>query len=229
MPLLLNQLNMLVSELWDSNHIKYIGLQHSHNEKAMSLYAEKAKDMLLEADILIATHAPARMLVVFKMWLCETMPMPILTDKVFAAAVQRLGYLKPATREVTLWIELLNPYVISLQVNSQKDVSAGMLKCLGARQYGILGSQQEKTGAKFLWTYFESTALVNKWTKDNLSKRWNSDSKATGEVFVFKSHYNLECADEDHILLLFYTGNVTLYPTFCLYPPCQSDRSKAIS
>ncbi len=36
-------------------------------------------------------------------------------------------------------------------------------------------------------------ALVNKWTKDNLSKRWDlrhSESKASGEVFVLKSHYN---------------------------------------
>ncbi len=119
-PALLNQLDMLVSELWDGGSIEYIGLAHPHHTKAMSLYAEKAvslvktyfqdllstqKDMLSEADRLVATHAPARMLVAFKTRLCETVPMPILTDKVFAAVVRRLGYLEPATREVSdLWM-----------------------------------------------------------------------------------------------------------------------------
>ncbi len=60
--------------------------------------------------------------------------------------------------QVALWIEPLNPYVISLQVSSQKDVSAGMLECLCARQYGIVESQREEARAKFSWTYFASAA-----------------------------------------------------------------------
>ncbi len=161
-PELLEKLDTLVTEVWPGANILYMGLQHPTHEKAMSLYTEKAVAIVEEhfqhlletqpetmssSQKIAAMHAAAKMQAILGTRACDVVGMPILTDKVFLAIVERLRNVEPATREVSVVIDA-NGVLLFVQ----ECVLARERRVWNSKQVTIMRSSNQEPKS-ILWCY----------------------------------------------------------------------------